>query len=77
MKTARSRPDRSQITAVLGADKAKPLARRPEGPALSAPARGAGRKAGRDEEVVPAAEQRGTAMTMLNRFPVSAAGPAA
>jgi hypothetical protein len=72
-----SGPDRSQVTAVLGIDKAKPLARRPEGPALSMPAHGAGRKAGRDGEVVPAAEQRGTAMTMLNQFPVSAAGPAA
>lgn len=76
MKTARSRPDRSKITAVLVSDKAKPLARRPKGPALSVPARGAGREAGRDGEVVPAVEQRGKAMTMLTRLSMSTAAPA-
>ena len=58
------RPALLQITAVLGSDKAKPLARRPKGPALSKPARGADRKAGRNEEVVLAAEQRGRRMTL-------------
>lgn len=76
MKTARSRPDRSQITAVLVSDKAKPLARRPKGPALSAPTRGADREAGRDGEVARAVKQRGKAMTMLIQFPMSTAAPA-
>ena len=77
MVTGTPRPDPSQSTAVLGSDKAKPLARRPEGPALSEPARGAGRKAGRDGEVVPADEQRDKAITVRYRALVPPAGSAA
>lgn len=69
-------PDDGQDGAVLGPDKAKPLARRPVGPALSAPARGADGKAGRDGEVVPAVEQRGKEMMLLNRARQSSADSA-